>query len=80
MTAHQKRVERTAADVARYLARYWRDKRTAAQVFAAYHLKHGGRAPGEKHKCATCGYFHCDGKCIYVDGCRNWQPKKGGAR
>lgn len=76
MTPHQKRVEATKRAMIRvyYAAR----KNDQIEALAAWHLRMGGRAPGET--CAncvakavvTCGF--CSRK--YKD---NWRPK-GGAR
>ena len=83
MTANQRRVERTARAMDRAEERYSREHPNTVDLWrlskfrARWHLRHGGRAPGE-----TCGNCVPSCRCI---GCRrnpgntdNWRPKRGG--
>ena len=90
MTEHQRRVDRTQAAIVRAWNRAGRPYEW--EWFPAWHLRHGGRAPGEREhamlrvSCDTCALSPCRG-CECEPYCFRrydlhdaWRPKKGGAR
>lgn len=91
MTPHQKQVERTARALTRLRNR---NRGLSDADIAEWHLRMGGRAPGEREKlyrvaCDTCEsgtpLVPLPEPCNYCWRARpqlgdNWRPKKGGAK
>lgn len=83
MTPHQQRVEATKNGLFRYLRKHG-GCNTTLEALAEWHLRMGGRAPGETpHRCETCGnaWDETPAMCYAckVTAYDNWRPK-GGAR
>ncbi len=74
MTNYQKRVERTARAIYRAV-RDTKRKKSWQEITARWHLRMGGRAPGEgARKCETCNGWDV---CMYsFKPCRYWRPKR----
>ena len=93
MTTRQTRVERTKREIVRVFNRAARKGgvQTALDAVAAWHLRHGGRAPGETPRvvrvnCDTCFERECTASSACPTCWRrydlddNWRPRRGGAR
>ena len=102
MTEYQKRVERTAVEWNRLYGKRKGvpvvfhhlsvERQRELRYFAGLHLRHGGRAPGEREhamlrvSCDTCALSPCRGSLCEPYCFRRydlhdaWRPKKGGAR
>lgn len=86
MTPHQKRVEKTARAMYRWWIRRmgyypWARGSEMYRHIARWHLRMGGRAPGET--CGTCELFDTEqiGACLDCThtATNNWRPN-GGAK
>lgn len=91
MTAHQQRVERTQDAIVKAWNRAGRPDEWA--WFPKWHLRNGGRAPGEgphkldPHVCSTCNSgptadMNRHNSCLHCWRARlqlgdNWRPRKG---